>query len=780
VFLGSIFISDVLALYNETWDLDVFNPLRNTSNMKNWYSRSETGFDRIANPMNTSAPAESPPFLEQCSQKARDAVNPPRGKSPARNRFSRNGSSKEVRELRDELASLAKRSETAELKVSDFREKMKALRSALAARDKQLAMARRSIEQLGAERDELQAALASTRAHSRKAELQLSQQKGYAEVMSQWKAMKCKVREMEDAVQAAENRAAAAEAAHSSRKSEISTLRAALDVRARELSCDGGHDVSSRLLYAVAKSREEGVALSLQLKEQRELADSLRAELSKSRDHAKRLEGDSRVRQGEREGAEAEAQAALAEARQARADADAAAARTDAISGRYARLEEEAEELRRELRRSREHAAEVEDEMQAARLDTRRQRDEARQSLVDALEDVTNQAWRVEKELREEIESLKAEHGREKEGWQSERAELQRRAGKAEAEVEAQQAKAASLESGTASSQQELRDEITNLHADVETLTETNQRLQSSCDFAQHRLEAEEQRVQVLRERVAELESELEASKAHARREESGNLDGLRQELRDVVRERDRLSGELEKALSSTQGAMAEKVSLEMEVERLMDLNIDLSTSKVQLQKSMLQKAAEFQARIRELERQNNMFRKWHIEPSSLPDPPREGAKVPRGRPDTPASTATAPEAPDCPSGEHSSVKQAQILDLPPDSHVTSCPNSEPQSSGSSPQPAAAREPTQSEYCASATEAYSNAVSFGGNAPLDENHERLTSSFKGHNRAKDGISRHVCGNGLQSPPDSFQSSPAKEQPRSPTLSELAHMDPIAL
>lgn len=63
------------------------------------------------------------------------------------------------------------------------------------------------------------------------------------------------------------NRITALEEANKAFQNEISVLQRALEIRASELSGDGGPEVPSRLLYAVAKGREEGVALAVQLAE---------------------------------------------------------------------------------------------------------------------------------------------------------------------------------------------------------------------------------------------------------------------------------------------------------------------------------------------------------------------------------------------------------------------------------------------------------------------------------------------------------------------------------
>lgn len=63
------------------------------------------------------------------------------------------------------------------------------------------------------------------------------------------------------------NRISALEDANKAFQSEISVLQRALEIRASELSGEGGPEVPSRLLFAVAKGREEGVALAVQLAE---------------------------------------------------------------------------------------------------------------------------------------------------------------------------------------------------------------------------------------------------------------------------------------------------------------------------------------------------------------------------------------------------------------------------------------------------------------------------------------------------------------------------------
>ena len=131
------------------------------------------------------------------------------------------------------------------------------MRAALATKDKQLSLAKRSVEFLGAERDQLMATVANDQAHTRKLEVKLMGQQGLVEITTQWKTMKAKVRlllskemneglcvalsqlryksdycifrgqvkSMEETVRAAESKILACEEVQRRQKAEINTLR---------------------------------------------------------------------------------------------------------------------------------------------------------------------------------------------------------------------------------------------------------------------------------------------------------------------------------------------------------------------------------------------------------------------------------------------------------------------------------------------------------------------------------------------------------------------------
>lgn len=50
-------------------------------------------------------------------------------------------------------------------------------------------------------------------------------------------------------------------------RAQLAALREALSVRAGEVGVEGGGDAASSLLYAVAKSRQDSLALTIQLGE---------------------------------------------------------------------------------------------------------------------------------------------------------------------------------------------------------------------------------------------------------------------------------------------------------------------------------------------------------------------------------------------------------------------------------------------------------------------------------------------------------------------------------
>eukprot|EP00873_Tetraselmis_striata_P039027 jgi/Tetstr1/459291/TSEL_004690.t1 len=151
-----------------------------------------------------------------------------RGQAKARGRPKTSVAAKDVKEarhLQKEILALTKRAETAESKNDEFREKMKAMRGALSTREKQLALAKRSVERLGSERDQLEVVRAQEKAHSRKLEIQVNSHMGLNELTAQWKSMKKQVKTMEETVRTAENKLLSAEEVQRAQKSEIRTLR---------------------------------------------------------------------------------------------------------------------------------------------------------------------------------------------------------------------------------------------------------------------------------------------------------------------------------------------------------------------------------------------------------------------------------------------------------------------------------------------------------------------------------------------------------------------------
>ena len=85
----------------------------------------------------------------------------------------------------------------------------------------------------------------------------------------------------------------------------------ALELRAQDLSAEGGADVPSRLLYAVAKGREEAVSLAVQIAEKN---DELRAERELTEHLRERCDELEKARKAEAKAAEKAAKAAAAKA----------------------------------------------------------------------------------------------------------------------------------------------------------------------------------------------------------------------------------------------------------------------------------------------------------------------------------------------------------------------------------------------------------------------------------------------------------------------------------
>ena len=134
----------------------------------------------------------------------------------------------------------------------------------LDAKEREVTFLRREVERVTAERDALQLSGNGDKAYIRRLEHKMtsSGETSAAERCAQLRARVAKLKE--------ELASATSDAQEHKKQLDASTrdkasLAHALELRAADLSSEAGEDVPSRLLYAVAKGREESVSLAVQL-----------------------------------------------------------------------------------------------------------------------------------------------------------------------------------------------------------------------------------------------------------------------------------------------------------------------------------------------------------------------------------------------------------------------------------------------------------------------------------------------------------------------------------
>ena len=139
-----------------------------------------------------------------------------------------------------------------------------------------------------AERDALQASVSGDRAYIRRLEHKMTA--GGPDTAERCAQLRARVAKLKDEVSLAKSDADAARAERDAIARDKASYSHALDLRAEEMSAEGGADVPSRLLYAVAKGREEAVSLAVQLAEKSDRVEAERAVAARLRERRDELE----------------------------------------------------------------------------------------------------------------------------------------------------------------------------------------------------------------------------------------------------------------------------------------------------------------------------------------------------------------------------------------------------------------------------------------------------------------------------------------------------------
>ena len=464
-----------------------------------------------------------------------------------------------------------------------------------------------------AERDALQASVSGDRAYIRRLEHKMTA--GGPDTAERCAQLRARVAKLKDEVSLAKSDADAARAERDALARDKASYSHALDLRAEEMSAEGGADVPSRLLYAVAKGREEAVSLAVQLAEKsdrveaeravaarlRERRDELERALAECRDAldvSRRSAVDAEARASKsRADAERAVAAAQEEVARASAIADEATAEAETVGAALTRERTRCDEIRETLaKRDDQIARDLEmlrEEMELAVDATEREARDASANVAREAED----AKRRVAELEAELEAARATARCAEEARDAERDARECRVRSSDADATKAREHAAALE-----------EETGHLTAQIEAFAVVNARLQDAATSAQSRLDAEVAKTANLKNQVATLEASLRAGRDERASGESELRSKLRtalEELATTIAQRDETRAALRETMAKCASAMARCERAEASETASRRSVENLNKSKRLLQETMVEQLAAVRAQLERAQTQN-------------------------------------------------------------------------------------------------------------------------------------------------------------------------------
>ena len=252
---------------------------------------------------------------------------------------------REILELRKETNFASKHARVADAQLQAVKAERRKAQSSLEAKHRETNFLRREVERFTAERDALQASVSGDRAYIRRLERKMTA--GGPDDAERCAKLRARVAKLRDELDAANVARAAALADRDAAVRDKASLSHALNLRAKELSAEGGEDVPSRLLYAVAKGREEAVSLAVQLAEKSEALRRERDAILRLNERVESLEASRKTALDDLADAHAASCDADARAIKAREDASKAVTQAQAEAARSAALAERRPRTRR-------------------------------------------------------------------------------------------------------------------------------------------------------------------------------------------------------------------------------------------------------------------------------------------------------------------------------------------------------------------------------------------------------------------------------------------------
>ncbi|KAA6422405.1 MAG: hypothetical protein FRX49_07580 [Trebouxia sp. A1-2] len=366
----------------------------------------------------------------------------------------------------------------------------------------------------------------------------------------------------------------------------VGTLRQALQIKA-ELSKQAGADIHSRLLYAVAKSREEGLALAVQLAECKERIRQAENSADDAHDESRVLreqldEAESQLQQMEQKLVDTAASCRGFEgnAEEIRSEVHAMQQQVRVLAGEKEDLHHQ---MHSEQQRSRQHLAQVATlEQQVANLERQRQQESA---------SLRGSAEHMQREMQGHCTNLQAQLDAFQEMMERERQTASSSLARERARANAAEQAADSSSSQAEARRRQLQHDLDNAHSEVQTLNDVSQRLQSSLADTTKAHQAERLKRDNLHKQVLSLEASLSA--VHNERSQSdmglkSRMQELLSELQSTLQERGVYKAKWQQLLSQHTSSQSTVERLQKELQQLQASHADLQQVKRSLESRLL------------------------------------------------------------------------------------------------------------------------------------------------------------------------------------------------
>ncbi|GAX81474.1 hypothetical protein CEUSTIGMA_g8903.t1 [Chlamydomonas eustigma] len=521
-----------------------------------------------------------------------------------------------------------------EEKLSEFREKLRDVRAELVTKDRQLEVAKRMVQRVQSDKNDVESAHELDRAHVRKLEAKLNQSTDLADLHTKYLRMRTKCSDLSNQLQEMESRAYINEETNMQLTQEVNLLKTALGLK-HEMGGAVGNN-QAVLLRQLSKSQAESTALAMQLSESQNELHEVLDKLDMAKEEVLNLKQakaslEDKLEQTLQEMTEAIDTASMfrKEAEHAKSEATKLQNSLDEMRSNLLRSEQHLRSEEQQSSLHQEKSNQLTDRLQSVERASRLSLEALRTEVTLAVERAESRAveqragWTVrEAALQDECsrlrnlveDSQKALHD-ERQQWKSESGRLQKDS------KELQESLA-----GSRASERNLTLEVERLHGQVDYATDLNRTLQMKLNSAEDQAATTQRQVEDVRasfvdqqrlnrdmhQQIESLMKQLEALEVKRKERETDlqlQIKELLAQQSTTTKANDLLHGQCEALRLQVSDAEVNAVTQDGYAKQLLETIEDLNDSKRTLQSFMAEQIKEFKLKLLEAEDENKQLR---------------------------------------------------------------------------------------------------------------------------------------------------------------------------